>query len=215
VIVTWEPISRAAVAHILANLRPHDRHEILAQRWNDDMEALADDVMAMACNPLWRVYLADGEPVALIGATLVRPGVCAVGGFGTTRWSRVLRPLSRYVMDELIPALLSGGVHRAETYVMAANKTNLRWITALGGEVEGVLRGYGRGGEDFVALGWRGDHVLENLRWRRWERRSAEPTIHEVGREHGDGRSGHPAEVCRHGDHHDRRLANPGQQGAN
>jgi hypothetical protein len=163
--VTREPVTRAAVDHIIANLREHDAREIYAQRWDDNPVTLADYVMVLACNDLWRVFLADGEPAAMIGATLIRPGVCVLCGCGTNRWGRVIRPLTRYVLDVMMPAVLRAGVHRAECQVMASNTQNLRWILSLGGEIEGTLRGYGRGGEDFLALGWRRDNVHES--WRR------------------------------------------------
>jgi len=59
----------------------------------------------------------------------------------------------------MMPAVLRTDVHRAEAYVMAENTMNLKWIMSLGGEIEGTLRGYGRGGEDFVVLGWRRENV--------------------------------------------------------
>ena len=196
--VTREPVTREAVDHILAHLREHDRHEILAQRWDDDLDALAAFVMALACNDLWRVFRADGEPVALIGATLIRPGVCTLCGFGSHRWGQVIRPLTRYVLDEMMPAVLRSGVHRAEAYVMAENTRNLRWITSLGGEIEGVLRGYGRGGEDFVVLGWRRDHVY--AQWGRRFQRTSQEQLHEQFRRHGaDAEQGIPQQYIDRG----------------
>mgnify|MGYP006263414767 CR=1 FL=1 len=55
ILVTRAPVTRPAVDHIIANLREHDRREILAQRWDDDLGALADYVMVLACNDLWPV----------------------------------------------------------------------------------------------------------------------------------------------------------------
>lgn len=196
-VVTREPVTRAVVAHILANLREHDRREILALRWDDDLERLADEVMALACNDLWQSFWVDGEPVALIGATLIRPGVVMICGFGTKRWNRVIRPLSRYVLEEMRPAILRTEVHRAEAYAMAANTQNIRWIRGLfGGEIEGVLRGYGRDGEDFVVLGWRRDNVWTEGRRSAVQTDAGVPSDSGTGRGQGDrGRSRHPAGV--------------------
>lgn len=191
--ITRAPPTRAAVDHMLANLRAHDRREILAQRWNDDLGALADYVMVLACNPLWQVFHVEGEPVGMIGATLIRPGVVMLCGFGTTRWRQVIRPLTRYVLDEMMPKVLDSGVHRAEAYVMAENKMNLKWIMSLGGEIEGYLRGYGRDGEDFVVLGWRRDHV--HALWRRGQQWTAESRLYEKFGRGGDRRAGDTAAV--------------------
>jgi hypothetical protein len=194
--ITREKVTRAAVDYILANLREHDRREILALRWNDDLDPVADYVMALACNPLWQAFWAHGEPVALIGATLIRPGVVMICGFGTKRWHRVIRPLSRYVLDEMMPAILSTDVHRAEAYAMAENTQNIRWIRGLfGGEIEGVLRGYGRGGEDFVVIAWRRDDVSARRR-RRGQQCPVQtnPALHLPGEGHR-GRSRYPAGV--------------------
>ena len=65
--------SREGITHIVRNLRDRDRREIFALRWDDDEDALIDNVTANA-GPLWRVWSWDSEPIAVSGVIPVRPG---------------------------------------------------------------------------------------------------------------------------------------------
>jgi len=78
-----------------------------------------------------------------------------------------LRPMTRWSMGFVIPTLRNAGYHRGEAYVLAANTDSRRWVEMLGGEVESLLKGYGREREDYLLYAWdltreRSDrHVLQ------------------------------------------------------
>jgi hypothetical protein len=146
-------VTRPALAHIVQNLRPRDRAEIFALRWDDDEDAMVEGVVAIA-GELWRVWTLDGEPVAVNGVVPVRPGVVVAGAFGTAKWPRIVRAMTRWSQTFVIPVLKNANYHRGEAYVLAANADSRRWIEMLGGEIESVLRGYGRGREDFLLYTW-------------------------------------------------------------
>ena len=133
----------------MRNLRPRHRAEIFALRWTDDEDQFVEEVSRTA-GDLWRLWSLDGEPVAVNGVVPVRPGVVIAGDFGTKRWKSIIRPMTRWSLDYVIPLLRQANYHRGEAYVLAKNTDSRRWIELLGGEVEAVLKGFGRGREDFL-----------------------------------------------------------------
>jgi hypothetical protein len=159
------PVTSTGVAHIVRNLRPRDRCEVFALRWDDDENHLVHDVCQIA-GDLWRIWSWDGEPVAVMGVVPVRPGVVVSTAFGTDKWPAVVRPATRWVRDYLIPILKNSNFHRGEAYSLASPGNSRHWIELLGGEVEALLKGYGRGREDFLLYAWdltreRSSHVLQ------------------------------------------------------
>ena len=187
--VTREVITRVRAEHIVAHLRVRDRREIFALRWNDSHEDLVDDIMRAAITPLWSAWCLDGEPVAINGAAFARPGSFILAGFGTELWPKIVRPLTRDAFDRVLPGMVAGRAHRAEAYVLAENQDSLRWIECLGGEREGLLRGYGRREEDFLLYGWRLKDVLR----RRQITQHSHTDLHHLNGTAGDGRPWHPA----------------------
>jgi hypothetical protein len=166
--VEMHPVSQEGLTHIVRNLRERDRREIFAMRWNDDEGELVAAVYQVA-GDLWRMWTLDGEPVAVNGVVPVRPGVVIAGAFGTRKWRAVVRPMTRWSLDYVLPVLRMSGHHRGEAYVLATNTDSRRWIELLGGEVECLLKGYGRGREDFLLYAWdltqeRSEHVLQRRR---------------------------------------------------
>jgi len=151
--VEGHPVTPAALSHIVKNLRPRDRQEIFALRWDNDEDKFTFDVCQVA-GDLWRLWTLDGEPVAVNGIIPVRPGVVIAGAFGTPKWRSIIKPMTRWSRDFVIPALKNSGYHRGEAYVLATHTDSRRWIELLGGEVEALLKGYGRGREDFLLYAW-------------------------------------------------------------
>jgi len=175
----WEAVTdftRDQVTHIVRHMRDSDRREIFAVRWNDDEAALVDDVM-MVAGKLWRVWTWDGEPVAINGVVPSRPGVVICSSFGTDKWRNVIRPMTHWSREWLIPGLQLAHYHRGEAVVAASNVQSRRWIGALGGQIEAWLHHYGRNKEDYILFTWRLDDVL----WRGRGRRERDPVRTDVG----------------------------------
>lgn len=163
--VTEHFVTREAIEYIVNHMRARDREEIFALRWTDDDAELVRDLTACA-GKLWRVWSYQGEPVAINGALPVRPGVVAAAGFGTDKWRQVIRPMTAWAQQWLIPCLQTAGYHRGEAYVSAANMQSRRWLDALGAQKEAYLFQYGRNCEDFILYVWRLNDV--SVRQRQW-----------------------------------------------
>jgi hypothetical protein len=169
-LVESHPVTPAALTHIVRNLRLRDRQEIFALRWDDDEDKFAFEVCAIA-GDLWKLWTFDGEPVAVNGVVPIRPGVVIAGAFGTSKWPRIVRPMTRWSMEFVIPCLKNSGYHRGEAYALVDNTDSRRWIELLGGEIEALLKGYGRHRENFLLYAWDltqegGSHVLRRRRQR-------------------------------------------------
>jgi len=145
--------SREGITHIVRNLRDRDRREIFALRWDDDEDALIDNITANA-GPLWRVWSWDNAPIAVSGVVPVRPGVVICGAFGTEQYRKAVRPIAHWARTFIIPALQRSNYHRAEAYALASNTDGRAFIELIGGEVEALLQGYGRNREDFLLYTW-------------------------------------------------------------
>jgi RimJ/RimL family protein N-acetyltransferase len=173
--VEAHPVTREGLAYIAANLRPRDRREIFALRWNDDEDQFVNDVFAYM-GDLWRMWSLDGEPVAINGVVPVRPGVVICGAFGTSKWRKTIKHMTRWSLDYVIPVLKLSNFHRGEAYVLAANTDSRKWIELLGGEIEAVLRGYGKGHEDFLLYVWDlTQERIENVHRRRLSAKQQRP----------------------------------------
>ena len=151
--VTATQVTEKGLGHIVRNLRPRDRREIFAVRWNDDEYQLVAEICAVA-GDLWRMWWLDDEPVSVNGVVPARPGVVIAGAFGTSKWRSTIKPMTRWSLEYVIPVLRTAGYHRGEAYVLAENTDSRRWIELLGGEIEAHLKGYGRNREDFLLYAW-------------------------------------------------------------
>lgn len=153
-----EPPTLPAVLHILERLRVRDADEIFALRYDDkadpDRAAYAADIMAVS-GFSWVASAADGEPVAVIGARPLWPGVWSLYAFGTDRWGEVLLGLTRHVRDFMIPGILNAGGHLGFCFAKADYADARRWLELLGGTAENTLKAWGKGREDFVMYAWR------------------------------------------------------------
>jgi hypothetical protein len=141
-----------ALAYICANLRERDKQEIFALRWEDNHMQLAADTFA--CGALQQIAFLDGEPVAVVGAHPMWPGVWSVFAFGTDKWSKVVLALTRYVRTFIIPALYNGGCRRAQCFALETHTDARRWLELLGATAEVVLPDFGKDGETFVLYSW-------------------------------------------------------------
>ena len=144
-----------AMAHIARNLRPPDHEEVLsaACRTPDGLAAGHFAVWNDLCRVVWFADI----PTAVVGANEMWPGVWSMWAWGTGHWPYVVGSITRYIRRELDPALRLRGAHRAQAISLATHTDAHRWIEMLGMQREGVLRGYGRAGQDYVMFAWRRD----------------------------------------------------------
>lgn len=151
------------VAHVARNMRPADRVEVHATRWDDDDDQLAREVMSYPTRLRWIACHKD-EPVAVIGAVNLWPGSFSVFMFATDNIRHIGLDLTRFAKYSMIPMLLDMGGWRGEARSMASHTEAHRWLEALGAKRESTLRCYGKNGEDFYNYVWtRPDVSLRSL----------------------------------------------------
>jgi hypothetical protein len=122
-------------------------------RWDNDPEALAADLWTVAGPSAYTVVL--DRPVYVGGAVNTHPGVWRLWGFATPEWPKIAVPLTKWVRRFMIPAVFKCGAHRCESHTLRGNDKVEGWLRLLGGQMESVMRGYGRGGEDVAVYAWK------------------------------------------------------------
>jgi hypothetical protein len=95
---------------------------------------------------------ADGRPVLMFGATLVRLGVAQTWFAGARGWQAVNRELVP-LHARLVAIALEGVVHRVQIYSLAGRPRVREWFASLGYTLEGQQRAAGVQGEDVDLYG--------------------------------------------------------------
>lgn len=150
-------VDREAVERIVANMREIDMREISATQIS--MDGFVDQVMALS----GFAFVAGRDvPIAVIGAAPLWPGVWSAFCFGTADFEKCGGTLTKFYMRYMVPTLRQAGAHRIECASIADHETAHQWLRVLGFSYEGVMRGYGKGGEDFYRFAqvMEADHVL-------------------------------------------------------
>lgn len=134
-------------------MRERDLEEFLALAPVDDGEALAQQLARQygERNDVLCVFDDRDEPVCIGGTIETRPNVMTLLFFATDEFPRVVRPLTRFIRNELFPRYFAIGVHRIEAVAMAKYVEVHGWLARLGLKQEtGTLHAFGKGREDFV-----------------------------------------------------------------
>lgn len=145
------PADRVMLSYLLEHLRDADRREMEACEAN--LEALPREIMRRGVFCFCACHLGHG-PVSAWGMVHGRSGVGAGFAFGTARWGEGLLPMVRHIKAFVFPFLLENGFHRVEAQALAYREDVARFMYLLGARPEGLLRGYGVGGEDFISYRW-------------------------------------------------------------
>ena len=147
--VEMRPFSFDDCRYIVLNLPPESAAEIAATR---DMKR-APDQIASACE-MFKDYAMiaykDNEPVAIMGATPLHPGVYSAYMLATSRFPEVVWTVTKWARRVFFPALRRAGAHRVEALSIATYKKTHRWIEAIGAKKEQVVPRFGRNREDFI-----------------------------------------------------------------
>ena len=145
------------LAHVASWLSPMDRMEMAVTRDPDDYPGLARDAEASLIH---KVALDEaGCPVFAFGAHPAGIDAATVWGYKTVRGTRAIRAVTRYLRDDMIPALRAIGVVRATCLVHRDNKGSRLWLSRLGfrpvatpGEFGTLLLQYRRDEPDVPAI---------------------------------------------------------------
>lgn len=155
--VEYEPLS-----YIVRNMREQDRAECFATCYPvlDDSPTSDDELMIQrtfdAANRHGCGWIASfaGEPIAVIGISMMWPGVASVWMYATDSFDKVGLALTRWARKAIFQIMSDANIHRAQCWSLSAHDTAHRWLRHLGATEECVAPGYGRGGETFHLFGW-------------------------------------------------------------
>ena len=142
-------------SYIAANMRPQDFSEIgcLWQRF--DSRTLGVAAMETAVEGMvWSVWY-EGQPAAAYGfshASPFDPEHWQAWAFGTDRFRRCTPLITRHICS--IRDVIEQDCRRLQVITLTEHGIAHGWIEALGATREGVLKSYGRGGEDFFVYSW-------------------------------------------------------------
>ena len=159
------PLTAQRLTEVAAAMRPRDREEIFATRFEDGdrletAQALAEQLVA--ASRFGGIAVDDrGISGAAVGAAEMWPGVWSVWMFATDAWPRHAFRVSAFIRRQMMPALLAAGARRAECASLASYSSAHRWLAWLGAKPEAFIAGYGKNGEDFILFSWRKDDVRQ------------------------------------------------------
>ncbi len=148
--------TRLDVETVIHLMRADDALEVYAGRFLDDPQALAEDLVAARPQfiAMKALCAAEFDPIAIIGARLMWPGVASIIMVATDRWSEIAFAATRWVKRVAIPVYIARNCHRGQCEAWVGNLVSCAWLENLGFVVEGRLRGYGKNGEDFIQYAW-------------------------------------------------------------
>jgi hypothetical protein len=142
---------RGMIQAVLEQLRWDDRNEMEAS--GVDFTTLPAVIMR---HKVFAFCAFDYEtgPISIWGLVQRRQGVGAGFAFGTEEWPRAMIPMLRQIRGFVLPFLAENGYHRVEAAALRRRTDVGRLMKLIGAEPEGLLRGYGTGGEDFISYRW-------------------------------------------------------------
>lgn len=141
----------AEVLYVVRNLRDQSHREIF-QATDSDIQTFSLGITG--CHGFRWVAYHNGRPAAILGASRLHAGVWSVFGFGTDDWIKVWRSVTRTAKREMFPLVANEGCHRAHCVTLTESVDVHRWLRLLGATEECVMRGYGKGGEDYTMFSW-------------------------------------------------------------
>jgi hypothetical protein len=146
-----EPATTEAIMSVAAAMRERDFQEFCAAAHYTHRSAIG-----RAADERRRdlICASRDEPIAVGGVILTRPNVGSLIFFATDQFPEIATGLTRWITRELFPRCRAAGVHRIDCVSIDGYEQTHRWIELLGLKREGVLRKFGRGGEDFHQFAW-------------------------------------------------------------
>lgn len=148
------PVSFKALSHITHNIRERDKQEISGILGHCDPEKLVRETLLATAFGKAGICIINNEPVSIAGVSPVRNGVWSAWAFGTDNWNSGVISLTRFILRDLHSYLDGKGAHRAQCESHIAHTDAHKWLSLLGARHEGILRGYGADGSDYVMFSW-------------------------------------------------------------
>jgi len=141
------------IAHVFTNLREPNRRELFAQRFNDDVGELIQDVIALSANSHFRQVLCapDGEPVTFLDIQLRSPFVGSATMVSTPLFEKHLVSLCRFIDRQVFPKVIEPGWARLQCIGLPESRRIMRFF---GFRFETPLFNAGRNGEELSQYAW-------------------------------------------------------------
>lgn len=145
---------------VSSRLRPRDKLEIYPLMTVETPEQIAKDHFNDGSRPQvdWAVCLPSG-PVVILGATENFPGNWQVYMFATEEYKLVIGHVTRFIKNEMIPALLDLKANYVDCLSISGDKKAANWLKSLGAKKEAALREYGKNKETYNIYVWRPKYV--------------------------------------------------------
>lgn len=151
-----EPISYSSVLYLAHNMREADRLEIFNTLDHDSPDKLAREIcLATAFGKAGIAF--RGRPTGIVGVSPIRHGVWSIWAFGTNEWRRGVTDLMRFANRDLREFLMRKGAHRMQCESRIDHVDAHKWLELCGAKREGILRGFGRDGSDYIQFSWTRD----------------------------------------------------------
>ena len=174
--LTWQSISgrmrttRPAYGdalYVCRHLRAQDRAEVLATHWTTDPSELAQPIAMSRQELSWCFLGLDGEPIALLGAHQLWPGMWAPWAMATPRFEEIGWSVTRFVKRTMIPRMVELGFNRAECRTLETNVQAQRWLERLGAVRESENPRVGRDNQTFYTYVFYPENCHRELQTRR------------------------------------------------
>jgi len=149
------PVSLAAIEYLTLNMREIDRAEIFGLRNHDSPTLLAYEVATLASYGKAAIAEHKGRPCGIIGVFPMWSGVWSAFSFGTDDWRHGVLSMTSWAKFTMHPHLRQCNAHRLQCESRIDHHEAHRWLTRMGAEADGLLRGYGRDGSDYIMFSWK------------------------------------------------------------
>jgi hypothetical protein len=138
---------------VCRHLRPAERAEQFACRFDDDPAALGEELAQSLPQAIAARTFAsnDGLAAALLGAWPVTPRTAGLRMLRTYRWPEVRVGAWRYFLGKFLPGL-PAQVGRVQFLTLADHDEMIGIAERIGFALEATLHGIGKHNEDFVML---------------------------------------------------------------
>lgn len=160
--MTLGPVEYEPLTYIVGNMRALDRAEVFATSYpmpedsdtSDDGMMVRQSLDAATRRGIGFIAYCGSEPCAVIGLTMMWPGVASVWMYATDNFPKIALELTRWAKTAIYQAMTDANIHRAQCWSLSGHGVAHRWLRHMGATEECVSPGYGRGGETFHLFGW-------------------------------------------------------------
>ncbi len=136
---------------ILHHMRPHDRTEILATEFDDNLNRIAQKYAAN-CDISFVFTSEDNKPIALLAGSTLWPHMMQIGFIATDEWSKIAFSVSLFLFKIKDKWLNFQDIRQLFCFALNKEKSIIRWLKWLGFTEKCCLENMGKHQEDFTFL---------------------------------------------------------------